>query len=69
MKTNLPQIVKDAIYRMKFGDKDIMWSWFQSTSIERESVDRWIITNNHPLGIQPGTKEYRFKELVKEICK
>jgi len=45
------------------------WVWFMgATSAERDEVDSWLIAIRHTSASEPGTKEYRFRRIVKELA-
>lgn len=63
---DIPRIVQRGIDRR---DHDLLWVWQWADRVEREEVDAWLVSTNHLLAMQPGTPEYRFKEIVGEYIK
>ena len=58
-----PKIIMESAER----GEDIMWLWDFSSKEERDSVDNYLVSISHPLAFEAGTKEYRFRSIVKEI--
>lgn len=64
MTYDYPEKVLEAARR---PDGDWTWTFFRCmTQEEKDAVDRWTVEVQHPLAFQPGTREYRFRRLVKE---
>ena len=66
----VPTIITDAITRARREDLDsaVSWIWFFSSDAEaRASVDSWLVSTQHPLAKEPGTKCDRFRAIVKEL--
>lgn len=68
-----PRVVREAVARPRRDDpmvsreRRISDAWFSVARAEKEAVDRWLVATGHPLAYEPGTDEYRFKALVREI--
>jgi hypothetical protein len=72
--SKLPALLQDAIQRVGHGgetaESAANWVWFQgATKADREAVDKWVVDSGHPSGMEPGTPEHRFKQLVKEFSR
>ena len=59
-----PELVNQALSQR---DGDWAWVWFQASTGERAEVDRWLVADEHPLAMQPGTPEQRFRTVVAEL--
>ena len=65
-----PTIIDSALLRAKSEgvDSAVSWIWFfGSDPTERDAVDKWLVTTQHPLAMQPGTPTDRFRAIVKEL--
>lgn len=67
--STLPRVVQRALDGIRAtGDDYATWVWFQaSTSAEREAVDHYLVEIQHPLSMEAGTAERRFRRLVDEV--
>ncbi len=68
--TNRPTIIDRTLARLPTDDLDtaVSWVWFfASDPTERNAVDAWLVKQNHPLAMQPGTATDRFRAIVAEL--
>jgi hypothetical protein len=64
---DLPQVVKTAVARKSSDPKyDVVTDFCLAPSEARLDVDRYLLSTNHRLCYQPGTRQHRFEQLVKE---
>ena len=65
----LPQIIESAKLRIERGESftsAASWVWDMSTSENKQAVDAYLVAARHPLAMQPGTPEQRFRCLLIE---
>jgi len=65
-----PSIIDDAVARFKReGSRGVDWIWFQTSSkVDRDAVDRWLVSIKHPSAYEAGTAEHRFRHIVRELA-
>ena len=65
-----PVIIQHAITRThtESVESACNWVWFQASSAaERQAVDAWLCSIQHPSAYEAGTPEQRFRGIVKEM--
>lgn len=61
--------VRTAAARVRvYGEAEISRVFCWLTQEERAAFTRWLVEIKHPLAYQPGTDEWRFREVVKALA-
>ena len=61
-------IIADAIKRYEHeGERGLDWEWFHVMSAaDRNEFEKYLVSIKHPLAYEPGSKEFRFKQYIRE---
>lgn len=64
-----PKIINDGVGHHRVYKDSGAFVWTMAPVSEKEKVDKYLVSINHPSAMEPGTAEQRFKSFVRELAK